>query len=57
MKRVLLLVLCAMLALPVLSFADQDILETMAGLEWDFCSGAGGWSTDMRIQPDGSFSG
>ena len=27
------------------------------GMEWSFSSGAGGWSTDMRILPDGSFSG
>lgn len=27
------------------------------GLEWTFSSGAGGWSTDMRILPDGTFSG
>lgn len=29
----------------------------LAGLEWFFASGAGGWSTDLRIAEDGSFSG
>ena len=27
------------------------------GMTWSFCSGAGAWSTDLIIQPDGSFSG
>ena len=27
------------------------------GMTWSFCSGAGAWSTDLTIQPDGSFSG
>jgi len=31
--------------------------EQIAGLEWTFSSGAGGWSTDMRIEADGAFSG
>ena len=27
------------------------------GITWSFCSGAGAWSTDLTILPDGSFSG
>ena len=27
------------------------------GMTWSFCSGAGAWSTDLKIQPDGSFVG
>ena len=27
------------------------------GMTWSFCSGAGAWSTDLTILPDGSFSG
>ena len=27
------------------------------GMTWSFCSGAGAWSTDLKIQPDGSFIG
>ena len=33
------------------------LFETLAGLEWCFSSGVGGWSTDMRMQADGSFTG
>lgn len=35
----------------------QPFFERLEGVEWSFSSGAGGWSTDMRILPDGSFSG
>ena len=34
-----------------LTFAD------LATLQFEFCSGAGGWSTDFTIEKDGSFSG
>ncbi len=34
-----------------LSFAD------LSSLEWSFSSGAGAWSTDMRIAADGTFTG
>ena len=36
--------------------AEPDF-ETLSGLSWCFCSGVGAWSTDLRMQPDGSFSG
>ena len=60
MKNIALFILCLVLALGVsaVSFAEsQDIFKTIDGLEWSFCSGAGAWSTDMRIQADGSFTG
>ena len=31
--------------------------EQFDGMEWSFSSGAGAWSTDMRLSADGSFSG
>ena len=37
--------------------AGDSILAQLDGINWSFCSGAGGWSTDMQIAPDGSFSG
>ena len=37
--------------------ASQVSFEQLEGLEWSFSSGAGGWSTDLRILADGSFSG
>ena len=37
--------------------SGEPVLETMAGLEWSFSSGVGAWSSELRIQPDGSFAG
>lgn len=36
---------------------ESPTFEELDGLEWSFCSGVGAWSTDLRIQADGSFSG
>jgi len=38
-------------------FAEESVFETLEGIEWTFSSGVGAWSTDLRILPDGSFSG
>lgn len=57
MKKIILIVLCLALALPAASFGEENLFETLSGLEWSFNSGAGGWSTDMRIGSDGSFTG
>lgn len=35
----------------------EPVLEAMAGLTWEFSSGAGAWSTELEIQPDGTFTG
>ena len=35
----------------------EPFFSLLSGVEWSFSSGAGGWSTDLRILPDGSFSG
>ena len=37
--------------------AGRNLFAQFDGMNWSFCSGAGGWSTDMQIQPDGTFSG
>ncbi len=34
-----------------------SVFDTLSGMEWSFSSGAGGWSTDLQIRADGSFSG
>ena len=49
------LVLCAAGASAAESTAPD--FETLSFLEWSFSSGAGAWSTDLRIREDGSFSG
>lgn len=35
----------------------EKLFARFEGMEWTFSSGAGGWSTDLRIQPDGTFTG
>ena len=60
MKKTICLILSLVLLLSaaaVRAEASGSVLDTIAGLEWSFCSGAGAWSTDMRIQADGTFSG
>ena len=60
MKKALALLLgLALLLSAVCAGAEEEALtfEDVAGLEWSFSSGAGAWSTDLRIAEDGSFSG
>ena len=57
MKRIFLFVLSIAMMLSAVSFAEENIFDTLSGLEWSFSSGAGGWSTDMQIRADGSFTG
>ena len=60
MKRMTAFILTAALALAAAgAFAEaaESLFETLTGLEWSFSSGAGAWSTDLRILEDGSFSG
>ena len=60
MRKIMLWFLCLAL-IPCAAAADDTaadtVFESFGGMEWSFCSGAGGWSTDMRFLPDGSFSG
>ena len=37
--------------------SGETLFEQMAGLDWSFSSGVGGWSTELTIQADGSFTG
>lgn len=57
MKKLIVLILCTALALTVCAHAEEDLFDTLSGLSWTFCSGVGGWSTDLEIDPDGSFTG
>ncbi len=60
MKKIMTWVLALALALSLAGAcaeAEPFDFATLAGLEWSFSSGAGAWSTDMRILADGSFSG
>ena len=56
-KGIALILSLTLLAMAAACFAESSVIETMAGLEWSFCSGAGAWSTDLQIQADGSFTG
>ena len=58
MKRTVIMILCLALLLPVMgAWAEAPSFDQMAELNWSFTSGAGGWSTDLRISPDGTFMG
>ena len=57
MKKIIALVMCLALMLSAAAASGENIYETLSGLEWTFSSGAGGWSTEMRIMADGSFTG
>ena len=59
MKKLVTLFMALILALGLCTLAETDetFFTQLEGLEWSFSSGAGAWSTDMRIRSDGSFSG
>ncbi len=60
MKKVFAWILATMLLAAMTSaWAEQEdaLFMRLEGMEWSFSSGVGGWSTDMRILSDGSFSG
>ncbi len=53
--------ICVMILAAVAAVGCAEQAETffarLEGMEWTFCSGVGGWSTDLWILPDGSFTG
>lgn len=57
MKKTIAMILCLMLlaAAGACCAETEAVIDTMAGLEWTYCSGAGAWSSDMIIRADGSF--
>jgi hypothetical protein len=60
MKTVLAWILSLSLALSgagALAETEASLFDELSGLEWSFSSGAGGWSTELNILPDGSFTG
>gem|GEM_PF-1618496 len=60
MKKLISLILVLALTLSaagICAESAQSVFADLAGLEWSFCSGAGAWSTNMRLSADGSFSG
>lgn len=60
MKKVFAWMMCLALLLCAIGACAEDdapTFEALAGLEWSFSSGVGGWSTDLRFAEDGSFSG
>lgn len=60
MKKACAWILSLMLALTAAcGYAEpaDPVFGALAGLEWSFSSGVGGWSTELYIQADGSFTG
>ena len=60
MKKILAIILASALSLSMLGAcaeAADPLFGQLSRLEWSFSSGAGAWSTELRIGEDGSFSG
>ncbi len=59
MKRAIAWMMSLALLLAAVACAEGEAptFEALEDLEWSFSSGAGAWSTDLRIAADGSFSG
>ncbi len=60
MKKIIAWLLSLALVLSLagaLAETEENIFEKLSVMEWSFSSGAGGWSADMRINPDGTFTG
>ena len=57
MTAAVMLIIGAAFAAGAVPENGEKLFARFEGMEWTFSSGAGGWSTDLRIQPDGTFSG
>ncbi len=59
MRKIIAIIVTLSLMLSACAFAEQTRPDfaMFEGMEWSFMSGAGAWSTDMRILEDGSFWG
>ena len=61
MKKWLIILMTLAMLLPAAlagaEAAQAPTFEELSGMEWSFMSGAGGWATYMRINPDGTFTG
>lgn len=60
MKKVISLIVGLMMLLTSVcacAETEETVFSSLAGMEWTFSSGAGGWSTDMQIMADGTFQG
>ena len=60
MKKIVTWMLCLALLLGTAGAygeTSDSFFSQFYGMEWSFSSGVGGWSADMRILPDGTFSG
>ena len=58
MRKAIATILClVLLAVTAAGCAEttENIFDTLSGLAWSYCSGAGAWSSDMQIGADGSF--
>ena len=60
MKKAMVWLLSLMLVLSaagVWAEEEETVFEQMSRMEWSFLSGVGGWSTDLHVAADGSFTG
>ena len=56
MKKALVTILALIMILTT-ACAEELTFQQLAGAEWSFSSGVGGWSTEMKIAEDGTFTG
>ena len=57
MMAAVMLIIGAAFAAGTVPENGEKLFARFEGMEWTFSSGAGGWSTDLQIQPDGTFTG
>ena len=53
----LMLLLGALPAFAESGGGTDSLFEKLSALDWSFSSGVGGWSTELKIAPDGTFTG
>lgn len=59
MKRIAAVLIALLVAIPFMAFgaSGDEIFAQLDGIVFSFSSGAGGWSTEVALYEDGSFTG
>lgn len=57
MITAVMLIIGAAFAAGTIPEKEDELFAHFEGMEWTYCSGAGAWSTDLQIRPDGTFTG
>jgi len=57
MKKLVALMIMALLMVGIASAEEADLFSQIQGKTFEFCSGAGGWSTELTVGENGTFTG